>query len=337
MARWLIVMLTPLLLSVSGCTTLQQPGENHSGALASLYDSRLFNARTQELTSVSQLASELVNADVVIVGEYHGHQGSHLLQSQLQVGLHRLRPTQVLSMEQFNIDHQAALDRYLDGESGEAEMREDTHAWPNYTGSYRPLIEYAKRHKLPVIAANAPAHTVRCVGRLGPDYLHSLSPAERQALPATPFYGTSAYQSKFFGQMGQHGANLDEESGERLHNTYLAQLLRDNTMADRIIKALDTHPGAQVLHTTGTFHSEDYLGTVAALIALEPGIRVHVISPIQVKPNRPMPLSAENLGKGDYVYFISALPQDYLDDERRRKALQQQFSKTTAQSCTPGP
>ncbi|OEY67899.1 hypothetical protein BG841_03955 [Marinobacter sp. X15-166B] len=311
------------------------PGDTRP--LVSPYDSRLFNTRTLAPLTVAQLAAELASADVVIVGEIHGHQGSHLLQARLQGSLHRIRPAQVLSMEQFNLDHQAALDEYLAGDTGEMELREDAHAWPNYPGSYRPLIEYARYHRLPVIAANAPAHTVRCVGRQGASYLDRLPESARQALPAAPFYGTAPYQRKFFAHMEQHGPadgrSHNEGRRDRLHNSYLAQLLRDNTMAERILHALAAHPEGQVLHTTGTFHSEAYLGTVAALRARQPDLRVSVISPIQVTPGEPIHLSAEHRAQGDYVYFITTLPEAYLDPVRRQKSWQQQFAKAAARPC----
>src|SRR5690554_7260780 len=53
------------------------------------------------------------------------------------------------------------------GTTGETEMLEDANVWVNYKASYRPLVEFARQHQLPVIAANAPAVTVRCVGREG--------------------------------------------------------------------------------------------------------------------------------------------------------------------------
>ncbi|MCD1628844.1 hypothetical protein [Marinobacter shengliensis] len=34
---------------------------------------------------MSELADRLIRTDVVVVGEYHGHHASHLLQSSLQV------------------------------------------------------------------------------------------------------------------------------------------------------------------------------------------------------------------------------------------------------------
>ena len=81
---------------------------------------------------MSELADRLIRTDVVVVGEYHGHHASHLLQSSLQVLLHQRNPDQVLSMEQFEIDRQPVLDGYLKGALGEAEMIEDTDAWSNY-------------------------------------------------------------------------------------------------------------------------------------------------------------------------------------------------------------
>ena len=150
----------------------QEPPKTH-------YQALVVEAATGVPVSLTDLAKRLADKDVVVIGEYHGHQGSHLLQSRLQAHLYRHRPKQVLTMEQFEVDRQPVLDRYLADKIGEMELVEDAGAWPIYKYAYRPLVEFARVRDLPVIAANAPADIVRCVGREGPgsvSYTHLTLP-----------------------------------------------------------------------------------------------------------------------------------------------------------------
>lgn len=296
------------------------------------YDARIVQPENNTVLTPEELAQRLVNTDVVIVGEYHGHHGSHLLQSRLQKAMYRLRPEQVLSMEQFNLDRQDELNRYLRGASGETEMIEDTGAWDNYRASYRPLVEFARQLNLPVIAANAPADVVRCVGRKGPEYLGGISETLNQKLPVDPFMDTPAYREKFMAAIGaSHQA--DDTMSERMENTYKAQLLRDNTMAARILQARADYPGHQVLHLTGTFHSEDGLGTVALLKQRAPEVSVAVVSPAFWPPDVTEAPLDKNRTKGDFIYFIQPLPDEFRDAERERKAMQARFSRSTDRTC----
>ncbi|MBU2953316.1 ChaN family lipoprotein [Marinobacter sp. F3R08] len=309
-----------------------QGTDNRLAAPDTQYDAPVFEPQSNKTLTPEQLAQQLVNVDVVVVGEYHGHHGSHLLQSRLQAALYRQTPEQVLSLEQFNLDAQDELDRYLRGNAGETEMIEDAGAWDNYRGSYRPLVEFARQRNLPVVAANAPADIVRCVGRKGPEYLDTVPAPTRQALPATPFMDTPAYRGKFMAAMGvSHQA--DSTMSERMENTYKAQLLRDNTMAARIVEALKEHPQHQVLHLTGTFHSEEGLGTVALLRQRAPELSVAVVSPVfwpAAVADAPVD---ENRSKGDFLYFIQPLPGEFLDPEREREAMRARFRSATDKTC----
>ncbi len=323
-----------LLLSVSGCaSTPTPPPTTPVTAPETQYHARVVAPDTGEALDVSTLADRLRGMDVVVVGEYHGHHGAHLLQSRLQAALYQRNRQQVLTMEQFEVNHQPALDRYLAGEIGEAELIEDAEAWDNYRASYRPLVEFARTRDLPVLAANAPSDLVRCVGREGPGFLAQLPEQRRQHLPEAPFTDTPAYQDKFLEAIaGRHGG-ADATLTERLRNTYQAQLLRDNTMASRILAAHDRYPGHQVLHLTGTFHSEDRLGTVALLAERAPELEIAVISPVFWPSDQPQPALDDLRGKGDYLYFIQPLPDEFRDAERARAAMTERFSRSSAVNC----
>ncbi len=329
-------LLASLMFAGCAAVTGSQPG-NGSGVLApqSQYDSIITDNQGSPL-SINQLAEKLAPADVVVIGEYHGHHGAHLLQALLQSALYQQRPRQVLSMEQFTLDNQSELDRYLAGKTGEEELIADADAWSNYKASYRPLVEFSKRRGIPVIAANAPADIVRCVGRNGVYYLDQLDARRRIQLPDEPFLDTPAYRKKFFAALGgAHGSDQDSaKPGKRLENSYLAQLLRDNTMADRVVGALAENPGHQVVHLTGTFHSEDRLGMVAALEKQRADLKVAVVSPVFWQAGDDLDSLVEaHKGKGDYLYFLQPLPTQYKSSERQRDAMMAQFREAGEYSC----
>jgi uncharacterized iron-regulated protein len=187
-----------------------------------------------------------------------------------------------------------------------------------------------------VLAANAPANIVRCVGRRGEAWLDQLEPAQRARLPEKPFVDTEAYHNKFFRIMGGgHGSSEGQpETSQRLENSYKAQLLRDNTMADQVTEALEDNPGHQVIHLTGTFHAEDRLGMVAVLEEKRPDLEVAVISPIfwQAGVNF-QGLMGANRGKGDFLYFLQPLPEPYKNRARQRDAMMEQFREASEISC----
>ena len=246
------VLMASLLAGCShlGPTATDPSADDPAPKLTHLYDYQLIDSQRQTPLTLPGLVEQLAHADVIFVGEYHGNHASHLLQAQLQAALYAQHPHQVLSLEQFERDDQNTLERYLEGQIGEKTLIKATDAWPNYAGSYRPMVHFAKRHLLPVIAANAPGAIVRCVGRHGPDYLKRLPDTQTAWVAQTPFYNPKAYQAKFaqLMQRGSHkaaSASASETAPDlnaRQRRSYQAQLLRDNTMAESILKAKRQYP-----------------------------------------------------------------------------------------------
>ncbi len=318
-----IWLLSAILLITSGCAS--QPKQS-STTLPTLYDSVIYDSTTQQNTSITEMAQQLATMDVIFIGEYHGHPASHLLQAKIQTQLFALNPNQVLTMEQFERDHQQDIDAYLDGEIGEKTFIKNSQAWKNYTGSYRPLVYFAKHQGLPVVAANAPSSIVRCVGRQGQDYLKKLNAEEKGHIAQQAFLSDAAYQEKFsqFQQKAKHG-NVNK-------NSYYAQLLRDNTMAESILIAHQENPGHQILHINGTFHSERFSGTVALLKQRAPELKIAVISPIILDSLSETP-EVEDFAKGSFVYVALPLEEAYVVAENRRKAMQEMFKKAKQKKC----
>ena len=223
--------------------------------------------------SMDSLVRVLAQADVVVFGEEHDDDVGHQAQLAVLVGLFRQAPARVaLSLEMFETDHQQVLDEYLAGLIPERDFVRDADPWPNYEEHYRPLVEFARQHRVPVTAANAPARYVSMVNRRGRASLDSLDEVAKAWLPELPYDTLGGrYREKFYDLMGG-------DNGHMSPNLYHAQNLWDATMASRALDAHEVGEGYQVLHLCGRFHSDEYLGTVEQLRRLAPELRVVTIS-----------------------------------------------------------
>lgn len=88
----------------------------------------------------------------------------------------------MLSLEMFERDVQTVLDEYLRGLIREADMLQDARPWANYDKDYRPMVEFARAHGIPVAAANVPRRYVGAVGRAEGTLASRAWPASAYAL-----------------------------------------------------------------------------------------------------------------------------------------------------------
>jgi len=278
--------------------------------------------------TVAQAADELKNYDVILLGEWHDHPGNHLAEMVLFREIHARAPQLALSMEQFERDVQPVVNDYLAGRIGEEALERRGRAWGNYDESYRPLVEFAKDHGLPVIAANAPASLVRCVGEKGPEFLTQLDSEKRLWAAATLHLGDGAYKDKFMRFLAEdtsHGTPASNpEAAANNARAWAAQVLRDDTMAESIALYLGKNPGHKVMHITGDFHVEGGLGTAERLKERMPALKIAVIAPVEAEnPDRPS-ISAGDVKNGDFLFLLRGEPKEYVSDAERKAAEEQQ-------------
>ena len=325
--------LVTFLLTACTITPNQVPEPTSSlsqkQSLNHAYDYVLLDKQHQQ-TSLANAVEQLKEADIIFVGEYHGNHASHLLEMQIFSAIYQHTPQLILSMEMFNRDQQANLNDYLDGAIGEVYLVKETPAWNNYVASYRPLVEFAKNHFIPVIAANASADIVRCIGRQGTTYINKLDSTEKQQIAEQPFAEIPNYKVKFYDFL-EKVRQLPEE---RKEHSYLAQITRDNTMAESIYQAWLDYPKHKIVHLNGTFHSENHLGTVAALKRLNPKLKIQVVTPVHVEQFETIEkLNLETTTRDDFVYLVKPQPEQYIDASYKRKARTQMFEKSEQATC----
>lgn len=252
---------------------------------------------------LEEIIEALDNADVLFVGEKHDDAVGHAIEAELlrladerySRGAGKRRAV-ALSLEMFERDVQTVVDEYLGGLISERHFLLSSRPWNNYATDYKPLVEYAREHRLPVIAANAPARYVSRVNAEGPRSLSSLSKEARAWLPPLPFpEASAAYAAKFNLFMGvgradaptpagrqssQSPANPHAQAANPHGGMHLleAQTLRDASMAYAISEFLKRGRAPLVVQFNGTFHSEGRMGVPEQLAHYRKKARALVVT-----------------------------------------------------------
>lgn len=222
-----------------------------------------------------ELAGQLKAFNVVFVGELHGNPGAHRVQLEVLRRMAKDGGPLALATEQFERDTQQVLDDYLAGRITEAEFRKKGHLWPNYA-DYRPLVEFCKANKIPVIAGNIPRPLANRIYKEGVEVLEKFTDEEKAWSAAEVRALPGAYRDKFFEAMG--GTDGHNDALERM---YASQCFKDDTMAESVAKWLKDNPKGRVLHINGNFHSKGGLGVPEKLEALSPGVKIALITCVQ--------------------------------------------------------
>lgn len=124
----------------------------------------------------SKMLKDLQDADIIFFGELHTDPIAHWMQFELTKELFSQKPgALVLGAEMFEADNQLILDEYLQGYYATNKYEAEMRLWNNYETDYKPLVEFAKTHKIPFIATNIPRRYASMVHKGGFEALEKLS------------------------------------------------------------------------------------------------------------------------------------------------------------------
>ena len=270
-------------------------------------------ATSQDL-AFDELTRRLARADIVFFGEEHDDPETHRVEFGLLDALGRTGRPVILSLEMFERDAQPALDDYLAGRISEADFLAKSRPWDRYVTDYRPMVELAKANGWPVIAANVPRPMASAIGRKGLAALDTLTPTERTWAARDIQCPEDAYRARFMESMRGHSAGGAPSSpGDTLPSAvatrfYLAQCVKDETMAESIVAARERRPGnAIVVHYDGAFHSDYRQGTVDRVRRRAPAVRLAVITAVPVVDQAAATLS-DHKDRADFILFTKRIP-----------------------------
>lgn len=271
---------------------------------------RVVATDTRNETTFEQMASRLARARVVFFGEQHDDPRTHAAEVELLHALARSGRPVIVSLEMFERDVQGALDDYLAGSITEADFLARSRPWPRYATDYRGIVELARERGWRVLAANVPRPTASAVARAGLAVLDTLSVSARGDAAGELSCPGDDYRARFLAETRSHsaGSGSAPQPGDTLPTAvaerfYLAQCVKDETMAESIVRALRVaRRNAIAVHFNGSFHSDYGHGVVARVARREPGWKLAIVTAIPSRDPALAPV-APNAGRADFLIF----------------------------------
>jgi uncharacterized iron-regulated protein len=196
----------------------------------------------------------LTESKVIYLGETHDSAIDHQLQLEVLQSLQAHNPRMLLALEMFQRPYQSLLDRYLTREISEAELvdrSEYNKRWGFPWDLYAPIVRFSLAHNIRLIALNTPTEVTRKVGRKG---LDSLTFADRRFIP--PLSEIQLGPAVYGDRLRQIYTEIHQGKGnsDGFTRFFQAQVLWDETMADRIASLVMQYPDHQVVVLVGQGH-----------------------------------------------------------------------------------
>lgn len=253
-----ISLLAGLALVVGSCASPTERSDEPPTETTSL-EPGIYAVDSGERLSPGKLYRRVAEADYVVVGESHTTEWHHAIQRDIfEAMLDRREGRMALGMEMFEQPYQDALDRYVERESDEQTMLEETNwadSWGMAPSLYRPLWTTAREHGAPIAALNVSRSLTRTIAREG---LEGLSDEQRARLPEkidTSFEAQRRYLRRVFAGHGGHA------EGMKFEFFLQAQATWDETMAEAAVEFVDDRTGVDgMVIVAGRVHARKSFG-----------------------------------------------------------------------------
>ncbi|MEM8882726.1 MAG: ChaN family lipoprotein [Planctomycetota bacterium] len=260
--------------------------------------------RTSRGADAESAIEELARADVVYLGEFHTNADHHRIQYEIIRQLHARGRLEAIGMEMFQRPFQPVLDDFIAHRIDEATMLERTEwskRWGYDFSLYKPILDFAHEHRIPIVALNVSTELRSVISKDGYD---GLTDEQRARLPA-PDTSFPGYRDRLIDVIKAHmpAEQRDQDPDpEMLARFERVQTLWDDVMADSVVQWMRSAPkGAQMAVIIGGGHVSDGWGVPARAKKRQGGQHATVVMTTEgmVKP--------ANLSR-DYADFVWVTP-----------------------------
>ncbi len=220
---------------------------------AGFFANGVYDTGASRFLELEEFISTVVPGTVLVVGESHGVLMHQLQQREL---LRRLGGTVSFALEHLDFLDQEILTQWVRGEV-------DNEAFKEAVGwSDRSLERWGVQLRYPLsvggasLAPNTPRPLAAQVARLG---LEGLPAKARRLIPPNFQPGSKEYWERFKKMMSDIGHGFDADTADAeaqkwMRRYFLAQSLKDSTMAWFVGNFAKAHPRHVVVLVVGSFH-----------------------------------------------------------------------------------
>ncbi len=206
-----------------------------------------------EIPDFSEIREKMKDSRLLIIGEDHVQPSLLTLQLQAIENLHQANANLVLALEMFNTEQQHLLDDFMDDHITMDVLKQkyDTSSEGFPLEHYGKLLEKAKKLRIPVKGVIIPRVYAAKVVRDGLDSLNgpeSIFPSDLVVM------GHEKHKEYFEALIRQSSPMMS--SGLSLDRFFLAQIVKDSSMAYNISRILLQNPEVWVIAIMGKGHME---------------------------------------------------------------------------------
>jgi len=249
--------------------------------------------KPDRVAALDDIMPEISSSRVVYVGERHDQYAHHLNQLKIIRSLHSAGLRIGVGMEMFQAPYQPVIDDYLAGRIDEHTFLKKTGYFNNWRfdyNLYKPIIDYLKQNRIPLVALNIKADIFRRVARKGID---GLSKRDKKQIPQALDFSVGQYRCDLHDVFEQH----DQQAAIKNFNYFFqAQVLWDEGMAEAAHKFLTANPGLKLVVLAGNGHIRNKYGIPERLYRRRQAPYTVIVQDEDIEP-----------GIADYVLFTSRI------------------------------
>ena len=282
-----------LMIACAPRVAMMQTGPD---AAAHPLSGHMWDTRAQDWVSTTELERRLARARYVLLGEVHDNAEHHRLRRALLGALVRDGRRPAIAMEQFDREHQLALQRAQNEaaptpESLKSAGRFDAQGWD--WSHYEPIVRLALDHRLSIVAANlSRADAFRISTEGAGAVLGAAAVSELQLEQPLPDAARRKLEQVIEeGHCGEAPRNI-------LPGMVAAQRARDAIMAH----TLQAHAPAVLI--AGNGHVRRDFGVPHYLAHYPQGDDVLVVGFIEADGAKPSPSDYVTVGAPEYDYTV---------------------------------
>ncbi len=250
--RLLPVLSVSLLIGACNANNVQEgisgSLQGDQGVSGIPVESKVLDLRSP--AALDEIIPVLSDSRVVYVGEAHDVYGHHLNQLEIIKRLYAADPDMAIGMEFFQQPFQAVLDDYIAGTLDEREMlarSEWYERWQYDYRLYRPILEFARRNGIPLIALNLPRELTERASAVG---IAGLDEKEKSMVPSEIDRSDLVYRERLRKVFSQHPHSKNQDFN-RFEDV---QLLWDEGMAEQVAQYLKVSPRKRMVVLAGSGH-----------------------------------------------------------------------------------
>lgn len=245
-----ILLMSLSIIGISACSSIPQANKGVGDTPKADLSRSITSLDLKKIEPIEQIIPQLARYKAVLIGETHTAYGDHLNQLAIIKQLHPHWNKMAIGLEFIQQPYQQALDDYIAGKISQEKMLRETQwydRWRYDFRLYRPIFNYARAQKIPLIALNAPKEITKRISKVG---IKGLTVAERRQLPQHIDNANKAYRDRLEA-VYRHHASTRSKKFERFLETQLAW---DESMADKSAQFLQKNPKYHLVILAGGGH-----------------------------------------------------------------------------------